>query len=360
MEISDYSVESLRTRGVLAELGAQGNVLVVDREHVGIRAQDLVHARANPPVTPPLDEEGRVVGNVMPIDFEQAVHETHIADSSRRSGWHNVSPMEIRDYALALLGAETIEAKLRPPPNDLTDAASGAAVRIAAPGRPSNLTHDPAIRVKTPKLSGMSDPVQRGRILHGLANHELQAAELFAWALLAWPEMPSAFRRGCLSILADEQRHCRLYMDRMATLGVSFGDHPVTAHFWRKIDSIETPLQFVCAMGLTFENANLDFALEHAEAARGAGDDETAAVLEQVHEDEIGHVRFAWQWFRKLKPADQDDVEVYCANVSWPHGPERARGKTFDVSSRTAAGLDPAFIAMLERTAPTAPGGAAR
>jgi IS4 transposase len=27
----------------------------------------------------------------------------------------------------------------------------------------------------------MRDPAQRARILHALANHELQAAELFAW-----------------------------------------------------------------------------------------------------------------------------------------------------------------------------------
>ena len=40
-------------------------------------------------------------------------------------------------------------------------------------------------------------------------------------------------------------------------------------------------------MGLTFENANLDFAGDYAAAARACGDDATAAVLDQVHADEI-------------------------------------------------------------------------
>ena len=63
-----------------------------------------------------------------------------------------------------------------------------------------------------PPIAGMRDPAQRARILHALANHELQAIELFAWALLAFPDAPLAFRRGLVAILADEQRHLALYM----------------------------------------------------------------------------------------------------------------------------------------------------
>ena len=62
---------------------------------------------------------------------------------------------------------------------------------------------------------------------------------------------------------------------------------------------IRTPLEFVCAIGLTFENANLDFAQEYAAAAREAGDDATAAVLDLVHDDETRHVAFAWTWFQR-------------------------------------------------------------
>ena len=113
-------------------------------------------------------------------------------------------------------------------------------------------------------------------------------------------------------------------------------------------------------MGLTFENANLDFAQEHIEAARAAGDAETARILQVVHDDEIGHVRFAWRWLLRLKPADQTPWAAYCANVAWPHGPDRARGKSFDPDSRIAAGLDPEFVRRLAATEPTRPGGARR
>ena len=45
-------------------------------------------------------------------------------------------------------------------------------------------------------------------------------------------------------------------------------------------------------MGLTFENANLDFAGDYARAARACGDVATADALDQVHADEIRHVHF--------------------------------------------------------------------
>ena len=268
--------------------------------------------------------------------------------------------MEIRAYALALLEADTLEGKLRPPPAELTDEHPGAPLRIQGPIRPSNLRHDPVRKVKVPPLSGMIDPHQRARILHSLANHELQAAELFAWALLLFPDMPTSFRMGCVGILQEEQEHCRLYLDRLTSLGHAFGDFGVTAHFWRKCEKVATPLEFICVMGLTFENANLDFALEHAEAARAVGDEETARVLETVHEDETRHVAFAWRWFQKLKPAGADDWEVYCNTVRPPHGPDRARGATFDEAARRAAGLSDDFIDKLAATDPTRPGGAAR
>ena len=122
-----------------------------------------------------------------------------------------------------------------------------------------------------PPIAGMRDPAQRVRILHALANHELQAIELFAWALLAFPDAPLAFRRGLVAILADEQRHLALYTERLAALGTGFGDQPVTGHFWNKLDHLADPLAFVCAMGLTFENANLDFAGDYARAAHACG-----------------------------------------------------------------------------------------
>lgn len=260
--------------------------------------------------------------------------------------------MEIRDFALAVLLSEDLAVKLTPAAGTLTDDAPGAAFRAAGPGRPPNLRMVSGRRAKAPGIAGMADPAQRPRILHALASHELQAAELFAWSLLAFPGAPPAFRRGLLAILYDEQRHTRMYVARLEANGARFGDFPVNGYFWQKAPAIASPLCFLCAMSLTFENANLDHTVDYAEAARRAGDEKTAAVIDRVHRDEIEHVRFGWTWLQRWKAEDESTWQAYQANLSFPLRPARARGRTFHRSGREAAGLDRDFIERLKASRP--------
>ena len=262
------------------------------------------------------------------------------------------------ELALAIVEADTLAGKLAPFPAGAPDQPRGAARLVTAPARPHELRVQPARAGRVPPVSGMHDREQRARILHALANHELQAVELFAWALLAFPDAPIRFRRGLAVILGEEQRHMQLYMDRLAALGHRMGDWPVTGHFWNHLGQFSSPVHFVCVMGLTFENANLDFAQEYAVAARAVGDPDTAAVLEAVHRDEIRHVRFAWRWLRRWR--GESAWQAYLDSVAPPLGPGRARGREMCVDSRRAAGLDDEFIDGLLAAAPTRPSGAPR
>lgn len=266
--------------------------------------------------------------------------------------------MKVREFAIAIVTGETLAAKLVAPPElELEDAEPP--LILQQPGRPAELAIVPGRETRVPPIEGMRDPSQRARILHALANHELQAIELFAWALLAYPAAPVQFRRGLVAILADEQRHLQLYIDRLAALGTRFGDHPVTGHFWNKLEHMRTPIEFAAAMGLTFEQANLDFAGDYAAAARACGDVKTAEALEQVHADEIKHVHFGWVWLKRLG-GEVDPWDAYNANVRAPLGPHRARGVRIDREARRRAGIDEAFIDRLEAIAPKRPSGQPR
>ena len=148
--------------------------------------------------------------------------------------------------------------------------------------------------------------------------------------------------------LADEQRHCRMYLERLAAHGGRLGDEPLSDYFWKHAAAIAAhprgPAAFLAALGLTLEQANLDFTLLYAEGFRRAGDQESARVAEVVHADEQQHVRLAAEWLPRLVPAGEDEIGAYTASVPFPLEAARAKGRRFDAAARRAAGLSEAFI----------------
>ena len=259
----------------------------------------------------------------------------------------------LRTFAESVLLGGTLAEKLRRPPGGISDEDPVPAETPLAPGRSPEIAieTDAKRKKRVPPVEGMPDPSQRVRIVHSLMNHELQAVEMFAWAILRFPDAPRAFRNGLLAILAEEQKHFDLYRVCLERLGARFGQWPLSGYFWSKAQCLDTPSRFVAAMCLTFESANLDHSLDLEAAAAAAGDDELARALRVVHEDELGHVRFGWKWLSAFKPDAQTTTEAYLENVVWPLRPVLARGPTLHRESRERAGLDAEFIDLLEEAA---------
>jgi len=181
------------------------------------------------------------------------------------------------------------------------------------------------------------------------AHHELMAVELFAWGILRWPDVPADLRKGWLSALAEEQVHCRLYLDRLSALGGRLEDFPQSDYFWKQVPGIDAsshgPRAFLAALGLTLEQANLDFTLVYRDAFRAAGDEASARVFERVYRDEIRHVALAARWLERLSPEHAGDpVGAYDAAVPYPLAAARAKGRRFNAAGRRAAGLAEVFI----------------
>ena len=260
--------------------------------------------------------------------------------------------MEFRDYAQRVVISCDLEEKLALPPRGLTDHEPGEALFVERPGRARGLEIQPGRSARVPSAKGMADLAQRRRILHAFANHELQAVELFAWALLAFPAAEPEFRRGLVRQVAEEIAHVQLYQRRLEELETKLGDYPVSGYFWSKIRGVRTPRQFVAALCLTFENANLDLSLEFAEAARQVGDVRTAHLLERVHADEIRHVSFGREWLGRWRGEGESLEAAYLASVAWPLRPALARGKTFQREARREAGLDGEFLRLFEEADP--------
>jgi uncharacterized ferritin-like protein (DUF455 family) len=185
------------------------------------------------------------------------------------------------------------------------------------------------------------------------------AVELFAWALLRWPDLEPALRAELFRVLADEQRHCSLYLERLAAHGSSLREHPRSGYFWKHAATIARSPHgvraFLCAMGLTLEQANLDFTGLYAEAFRAAGDEPSARVCEQVQRDEVRHVRVAARWLRCLSPPGESDATAYARCAPFPFAANRAKGRRFDADARRRAGLSEDLIEQV-RSARSQPG----
>jgi uncharacterized ferritin-like protein (DUF455 family) len=199
-----------------------------------------------------------------------------------------------------------------------------------------------------PHPDSLGDPARRAIAHHIMANHELQALEVMAFVLRAFPDAPAEFRLGLAGVMADEQRHTRLHLDRMNQLGVSFGDFPVNGYFWRKAQEFTCLMDYLAGLPLTFEGRNLDHTLDFEAWFEAAGDPRSAGIMQAIHRDEIRHVAFGLHWLRTLKPEGVSDWDAYAAHLHWPLRPNKSRGRQFHAEPRLAAGMSPEFIERLE------------
>jgi uncharacterized ferritin-like protein (DUF455 family) len=256
----------------------------------------------------------------------------------------------VRAFCRRVLECGDLASKLdAPPPHGLDDGEPGPPLAIGSPARAPALSLSDGAG-KLPRPAELAAPAARAACLARFAHHELMAVELFAWALLRWPQLPPPLRRGLLGVLVDEQRHCGLYLERLEAHGSSLAEHPRSDYFWKHAQAIAASpygaRAFLCAMGLTLEQANLDFSLLYRDAFREAGDVASARVCQLVHDDEVRHVRLAARWLRRLGPdtGTGDDLDAYLEAVPFPFAPARAKGRRFDAAARRRAGLSERFI----------------
>lgn len=287
-------------------------------------------------------------------------------------------PADQRALCLQILERGDLASKLVAPFD-----AEGRPLPAGPPGPPVDLdrpARDPGLRMRggrerLPRPGALADAGSRRLCLARFAHHELMAVEYFAWAWLRWPDAPAGLLRGWIAAMADEQRHCRLYLDRLAALGGQFDGDGHSDYFWRHAPAIASspagPAAFLAAMGLTLEQANLDFTLTYRDAFAAAGDSESAALCQRVHDDEVAHVALAARWLPRVAAretarieasapagcADPNrtprpqatDLEDYLVAVPFPLGPARAKGRRFEAAPRRRAGLSDAFIDHVRR-----------
>ena len=280
----------------------------------------------------------------------QLDHNIYLVVSHLSVTIYKLSLMEINDWCERILFGASWEDKLCE--LDVYEDFSRKEITLPFfPGRPPGLGLDEwkkRERTSFREVGRFHSEKERGLVLHFFANHELLAVELMALAILKFQDAPAVFRRGVVQTLKDEQQHVRMYKKRMADIGIEFGQIPVSDYFWRALESMRSPKDFVTGLSMTLEQANLDYPLHYARIYEKIQDKKTAAILKKIYKDEIEHVKHGLIWFNKWRDKRSCPWTSYVEALPNPLTPARAKGIGFNREGRIKAGFNLKFIDELE------------
>lgn len=143
----------------------------------------------------------------------------------------------------------------------------------------------------------------RGALLHALAHIELNAIDLAAdiVARFTAEDLPRAFYDDWMRVADEEAKHYLLLDGRLTALGLAYGDLPAHDGLWQAAEeTAHDLLARLAVVPLVLEARGLDVTPAMIVKLRAAEDAESAAALQVIYEEEIGHVAIGKRWFDHL------------------------------------------------------------
>lgn len=143
---------------------------------------------------------------------------------------------------------------------------------------------------------------QRGqiRLLHDLANIELQAMELGLRTLAEFPQAPRQFREELAKITIEESTHLQLCLEAIESLGGKWGDFPVHIGLWGAVSQCDHLLDRIFIVHRYLEASGLDAGEGLLRRLTGVANKQISRVVKKIVDEEVGHVEFGSRWYFEL------------------------------------------------------------
>jgi uncharacterized ferritin-like protein (DUF455 family) len=212
------------------------------------------------------------------------------------------------------------------------------------PGRPAR---PELVAPSSLKRRGMQSEAGRAVLLHALAHIEFNAINLALDAVWRFPSMPTDFYLDWLKVAAEEAHHFSLLSARLGEFGHAYGDFPAHDGLWDMAQ--RTRGDVLARMALvprTLEARGLDASPPIRQRLAQAGDHASAAILDVILRDEIGHVLIGNRWFRFLCDGQGLDPHATYERLAEQYRAPKLRGP-FNFEARRDAGFDEAELRAL-------------
>ncbi len=167
---------------------------------------------------------------------------------------------------------------------------------IASPVLPARDIEVIPVKFHPPK-KGFSTAEGQARMLHDLANIELQAMELGIRSLYDFPDAPQAFREQLFAVVLSEADHLEMCLIELEKLGYSWGHWPVHTALWEATSVEDTLLDRILIVHRYLEGSGLDAGDTLIRRLKGVESKSVFAAVEIINREEVGHVLFGSEWY---------------------------------------------------------------
>lgn len=216
----------------------------------------------------------------------------------------------------------------------------------ALPGRPAR---PELVEPRLLQRRSMRTVAGRAALLHALAHIEFNAINLALDAVWRFAGMPEPFYRDWLKVAAEEAHHFSLLAARLADFGTAYGDFPAHDGLWEMCERTrDDVLARMALVPRTLEARGLDASPPIRARLVQAGDDASAAILDVILHDEVGHVLIGNHWFRLLCAGRRLDPHETWLALAERYKAPRLRGP-FNFEARREAGFDETELAALTK-----------
>ena len=165
---------------------------------------------------------------------------------------------------------------------------------------------------------------EQGKLIfvHALAHIEFSAINLALDIIWRFKDLPDQFYSDWLQIAYEEHLHFNLLNDYLKKFDLSYGSFNAHNSLWEMADKTRHDLIHRLALiPRTMEARGLDVTPPIIEKFKQQKDDEIAAILQIIYEEEIHHVSIGNIWYRWACEAQKLD----------PHETYKNLLKTYDI-----------------------------